>query len=556
MCALARGAPLARSMARQPARIKPGQDRISRAQSPQGTERERDAAVTVPHPRRAPPGMRRCRPAAQPMDYFPLGLTGKLRDNQPFRRFWPVRSAVGRAMAASPRTRRAPSGVRGRRTGCLRMQRARRSRERPAVSETLARTSADGSQGGAPAAQRGRRPAWLTPVNVVIIIATLVGFALRLHFQAARPGFLLGVTEYDDGPYFGSAVRLVHGSMPYRQFVLVQPPGITLLMSPAALLSYWTGTAWGLAIGRILTLLAGTAGVALAGLLVRHRGLLAVLVTCGIMAVYSDAVAAAHTVLVEPWLVLFCLAGAVAVFDRDRITASTKRLAWGGVLFGFAGAIEAWAIVPVLVLAALCLPQLNRAAIYAGGVAAGFLIPVLPFALAGPRQFYHSLITAQVGYRAHAVRVAFLSRLRDMIGFPYAIGWPRTAVLLAVLALVVFVIVAQAGAVAVTHRPPPTLDWFAMASAVLIVAMFLWPPQFHYHFAQFLAPFLALSLALPVARLLSGAEPGEGVAVSWPRTSGPQAARRLGMGIVSVTAAALAVVAVFQFRSATEFSPV
>src|SRR5207244_9927681 len=43
---------------------------------------------------------------------------------------------------------------------------------------------------------------------------------------------------------------------------------------------------------------------------------------------------------------LFCLAGAVAVFDGDRITASTKRLAWGGVLFGFAGAVEAWAIVP------------------------------------------------------------------------------------------------------------------------------------------------------------------------------------------------------------------
>jgi len=423
------------------------------------------------------------------------------------------------------------------------------------VSETLARTSADGSQGGAPAAQRGRRPAWLTPVNVVIIV-TAAAFALRLHRQYARAGFLFGVTEYDDGPYFGSAVRLVYGSMPYRQFVLVQPPGITLLMSPAALLSYWTGTAWGLAIGRILTLLAGTAGVALAGLLVRHRGLLAVLVACGITAVYADAVGAAHTVLVEPWLVLFCLAGALAVFDRDKITTSTKRLAWGGVLFGFAGVVEAWAIVPVIVLAALCLPHLKRAAIYAGGVAAGFLVPVLPFVIAAPRGFYHSLITAQIGYRAHAVRVTFLSRLRDLTGFPYAMDWPKTTLLLAALALVVCVIVAQAGAMAITHRPPPTLDWFAMASTALIVAMFLWPPQFHYHFAQFLAPFLALSLALSVSRLLYGAEPGEDLAVSWPRTSGPQAARRLGMGIVSVTAVALAAAAVLQFRSDAVYTPV
>ena len=416
------------------------------------------------------------------------------------------------------------------------------------MSETLARTSADGSQGGAPDSRQGRRPAWLTPVNLVIIITTVVALALRVYYQYTRPGFLLGVTEYDDGPYFGSAVRLVHGSLPYKDFILVQPPGITLLMSPAGLLSYWTGTAWALAIGRILTVLAGTAGVALAGLLVRHRGPLAALLTCGIMAVYSDGVAAAHTVLVEPWLVLFCLAGAVAVFDGDRITASTRRMAWGGALFGFAGAVEAWAIVPVLVLAALCLPQIKRAAVFAGGVAAGFLIPALPFAIAGPSQFYRSLITAQVGYRAHAVRVGFLLRIRNMIGLPYALGWSQTLLLLAVLALVVFVIVTQAAAIVVTRQPQPTLDWFATVSAVLIVAMFLWPPQFHYHFAEFLAPFMALTLALPVSRLLGGAQPDGSLAVTWPPTSGPKAARQAGLAITAVAAAALAVVALLQFR--------
>jgi alpha-1,2-mannosyltransferase len=416
------------------------------------------------------------------------------------------------------------------------------------VSETLARTSADGSQGGAPDPQQGSRPAWLTPVNLVIIITTLVALGLRVYYQYTRPGFLLGVTEYDDGPYFGSAIRLVHGSLPYRDFILVQPPGITLLMSPVGLLTYWTGTAWGLAIGRILTVLAGTAGVALAGLLVRHRGPLAALLTCGIMAVYSDGVAAAHTVLVEPWLVLFCLAGAVAVFDGDRITASTRRLAWGGVLLGFAGAVEAWAIVPVLVLAALCLPQFKRAGIFIGGVAAGFLIPVLPFAIAGPSGLYRSLITAQVGYRAHAVRVGVLLRLRNMIGFPYALGWSKSLLLLVVLALVVFVVVTQAAAIVVTRQPQPTLDWFATISAALIVVMFLWPPQFHYHFAEFLSPFMALTLALPVSRLLGGAQPDGGFAVTWPRTSGPKAARQAGLAITAVAAVALAVVAAFQFR--------
>jgi len=406
------------------------------------------------------------------------------------------------------------------------------------VSGTLARTSADGSQGDAPAARQGR-PAWLTPVNVVIIVTTLVALGLRLYYQYTRPGWLVGVTEYDDGPYFGSAVRLVHGSMPYRDFILVQPPGITLLMSPVALLSYLTGTAWGLAIGRILTVLAGTAAVALAGLLVRHRGVLAVLLTCGIVAVYSDAVAAAHTVLVEPWLVLFCLAGLVAVFDGDRISASTRRLAWGGAAFGFAGAVEAWAIVPVLVLAALCLPQLRRAAVFVGGVAAGFLIPVLPFALASPSQFYRSLITAQVGYRAHAVRVGVLLRLKNMIGLPYALHWPRTTVLLTVFAIALFVLAAQAAALLVTRQPPPLLDWFATVTAVLVVAMFLWPPQFHYHFAAFLAPFLALSVALPVGRLVADAPPGALSAA---------AKRQLGWSAVGLAGLALVIVAGLQAR--------
>jgi hypothetical protein len=221
---------------------------------------------------------------------------------------------------------------------------------------------------------------------------------------------------------------------------------------------------------------------------------------------------------------------------------------WGGVLLGFAGAVEAWAIVPVLVLAALCLPQIKRAGILIGGVAVGFVIPVLPFAIAGPSQFYRSLITAQVGYRAHAVRVGVLLRLRNMIGFPYALGWSKSLLLLAVLALVVFVVVTQAAAIVVTRQPQPPLDWFATISAVLIVGMFLWPPQFHYHFVEFLSPFVALTIALPVSRLLGGAQPDGGVAVTWPRTSGPKAARQAGLAITAVTALALVVVAAFQFR--------
>jgi len=370
------------------------------------------------------------------------------------------------------------------------------------------------------------------PVALVIAAATALGLALRL-WQLSRPGYLLGVTEYDDGPYFGSAVLLVHGALPYRNFILVQPPGITVLMAPAALVGQVAGTAAGMATGRILTALASAAGIVLAGLLVRHRGAVTAMVACGVLAVYPDSVAAAHTVLVEPWLVLFCLAGAVAVLDRDRITASTRRLAWGGAAFGCAGAVESWAILPALVLLGLCLSGPRpaggrRARVFAGGVTAGFAVLVLPFAALAPGRFYDSLIVAQVGPRAGVTRVPLIDRLQEMAGlsdahFPLRAGGIRVPGHTAVVLTVAFLVLLTAGvpalaALAAWARPAP-LDWFAAGTMVLVVAIFLWPSQFHYHFCAFLAPFLGLAIALPLpAALRAGHGPG------WPVRAVPAVA--------------------------------
>jgi hypothetical protein len=51
--------------------------------------------------------------------------------------------------------------------------------------------------------------------------------------------------------------------------------------------------------------------------------------------------------------------------------------------------------------------------------------------------------------------------------------------------------------------PPPALDWFATGTCALVVVAFLWPVDFYYHYAAFLAPFLALVFALPASRLLA-----------------------------------------------------
>jgi hypothetical protein len=162
------------------------------------------------------------------------------------------------------------------------------------------------------------------------------------------------VTEYDDGVLFGNALRLVSGVIPYRDFAMVQPPGSALLMAPVALLAKGTGTAWGLAVARILTVCADTANVVLLGVLVRHRGPVTAGVACGLYAVYPDALVAAHTFLLEPWLNLCCLAAAALIFDGDRLaTADTRRLALGGAAFGFGVAVKIWAVVPLVLVGLL-----------------------------------------------------------------------------------------------------------------------------------------------------------------------------------------------------------
>ena len=395
----------------------------------------------------------------------------------------------------------------------------------------------------------------LTAVALAITLTTALALFLRL-WQLTKHGYLLGPTEYDDGVYFGSALRLIHGAVPYKDFVTVQPPGVMLLMTPAALFAGPVGTAKALFIGRVLTACAGAAGVTLTGLLIRHRGALAVAVAGGFLAVYPDGVYAAHTVLIEPWLVLFCLAGALAVLDGDHLASSGRRLAAGGVAFGFGGVCKAWAIFPVVVLLILLLVlpgpgglgrSLRRAAIFLGGIVAGFALPVLPFAILAPRAFYNSVIVAQWA-RTDDVRIPTSFRVASMLGLSHGPNLPH--LLLAAVAAAIAALAAGCSLLAtvISRRWPPPLEIFVRATAALIVLAFVWPPDYYYHYAAFLGPFLALAVVLPVARLAGLAGPPR-PALGTARAPASRAAYRLGL---AATAVIVLVLAVLQGRTAPD----
>lgn len=345
-----------------------------------------------------------------------------------------------------------------------------------------------------------------TPRLVYAVIAVCTAAAAFLRFyQLTRPGYLLGVTEYDDGVQFGDALRLVGGVIPYRDFVVVQPPGSMVLMAPVAALAKVTGSAWGLAIARLLTAAADTACVALLGLLVRHRGPVTAGIACGIYAVYPDALIAAHTLLLEPWLNLFGLIGALCVFDGDRFAGDRfagagRRLAWGGAAFGSAAAIKLWALVPLAVIGLLMLRTPRRLGPLAAGAAAGLSVPVLPFLVMAPTGLIKDVVTSQF-VRASVLHGPPLPRLANLAGlslFGHLSSRETVLVLLAVTAVVAlgYLAATQAGA-----RRPAALDWYALAGLVAVTGMLLWPYGYWSHYGAVAGPFLALVLALPVGLL-------------------------------------------------------
>lgn len=342
-----------------------------------------------------------------------------------------------------------------------------------------------------PAGERRRR-------TVLVVALTVAAAALRLYRLSY--GYAHAVVDYDSGVYFGSSLELVNGNLPYRDFVFVHPPVITLLFAPDALLAKAIGTAQGMGIAKIMTALAGAASVPLTGWLVRSRGPLAVGVACGIVAFQVDAVAAGYTLLLEPWLVLFCLFGAVLVFDGDQL-ASGRRLWWGGLIFGVACATKLWAIAPVLAVALLCVRHRRRLAGYLAGASTGFLVPVLPFLLMAPGAFVHQVFTVQIFRMSTVERTPIWLRLIHLFSVAAPNGEDPSTAVPALLGGVVVVLLLL-GAIWARHVAAATpLERFALLASVLVVALLLAPDTFYWHYAAFAAPFLALAAAAPLHRL-------------------------------------------------------
>lgn len=336
----------------------------------------------------------------------------------------------------------------------------------------------------------------------ICITSALISLSLG-YYQLLRGSNLHAILEYDDGVYFGSAVRLAHGSYPYRDYVSVHPPGITVLLAPLGLLSRAIGTRLTFEMARLLTPLVEAAGVFCVGWLVRHRRG-ATAVACLIMAVMADAVMTERTVMLEPYCVLGCLLGLLALFEGDRLTRSRSRLFWAGASFGIAASFELFAFFPFLVVCCALLLSTRRCRIvpFLLGGAVAFADICGGFFVLAPRSFVRDAFTAQMA-RTEVVLPSTWDRLLHLLGLPEAVAYSNVVGVLIVCLMVMagVAVVVAAARLAAQSRSVSELELCVVAIAVCSAFFLLQPPAFYYHYAAFAAPFIALLIGLSAARI-------------------------------------------------------
>jgi hypothetical protein len=337
---------------------------------------------------------------------------------------------------------------------------------------------------------------------------------LQIH-QLTLHDALKGATFTADGTNLGSALLLSSGRLPYDNFVLAQPPGMSILMLPFAWGAHAASTNGALSGARILTAIVAVLNVLLVGLVTRHRGFAGSILAGVAFALYPFAFHATASALLEPYLLFFCLLGLVLAFPNGEL-ADGGRLIVAGAVLGFAITIKPWAVIPAVAVL-ICASVRWRSCLkrFAGGLLGGVIVPFLFFLVAAPGAFWHDVVVAELRSSATGKAASGGARLAQLFGLGAPIGIANGR-----LAAIAIVIVLGAGALILTIarlKLSLTLDWVIIGTAGALIAVAFIPSSVPLGYGYFVAGFVAVVAGMIVGNLLSlisALRLGEGVSVT------------------------------------------
>ncbi len=339
-----------------------------------------------------------------------------------------------------------------------------------------------------------------TPRRRTIAVALSLGlftFLGRL-VPVLRGGGLTGRDSYDPFVYYSAAVSLWSGRLPYRDFLLLHPPGMLLPLLPFAGLGAVAGDPVGMAAARVAIMLTGAGSTVLIYLILRPRGEAGAVIGAALYAVWFPAFYTERDVRLEAVAGFLVLAGLLLV-QRRRSPGATLPTLLAGALFGAAAMVKLWGVVGVLVLVVWLGWQYGprRAILAAAGAALAGVQLLLPFATVLP-QFVQFAVIDQLGRTRREDPPA--GRLADLLG----VG-PVPGAAPAVLAVAV---VLAAIAVGIALR---TADGRLHGLLVLSgVAVLLAGPTWYPHYSALVAGPLCLVLGNAVT-VVAGRLPRPGL---------------------------------------------
>lgn len=338
-------------------------------------------------------------------------------------------------------------------------------------------------------------PLWV----LLAIVPGVVALGI-CSYQLSQPYALFGLHGSDDGVWLAPAIRLVHGALPYRDYAWVHPPGIALLLAPIGLLG---DTRDALAVARVVTALVIGLDASLAAIALRYRGPVAMLVGGLGIAVFPQTASIGHSVAIDPYLVLCCLLGMLAMF-RGGDLAPPRRLLLAGAFFGLAAAMKAWGIFPAIGALLVCLP-LWRSAVrpFASGLVLGFGLPSLPFFMAAPSAFVHDVVFSQIIRSTTGQGFTSVGdRLQLLLGFTPSTDATMTYLALVIAGVLAILIVAT---YAITARNSKRLDWFVLGATAIVAGVMLFVvKEIYTYYAYFVASFGVLLLGVCLGRIGDG----------------------------------------------------
>ncbi|QDP95009.1 hypothetical protein FOE78_02940 [Microlunatus elymi] len=341
-----------------------------------------------------------------------------------------------------------------------------------------------------PRARRGLGlPATAAAIFVVTVAARLV--------PMLRGGGLSGYGSYDDSVYFAASLGWVHGRWPYRDFLLVHPPGIVVALSPFAELSRWVGDANGVAAGRLAwNVMGGLTAVGIVLLVWRLSRAGAVVAGLFYALLWPAAMVERLTDLEGPQNFLLIIALLLLrPFGPERRTRRSAQVAAlaAGAAMGLAWSVKIWWAAPLLVLAVWLAfgPRRRQLGWFLIGVAAALAAVCLPFFLTAPRQMWRDVISDQLNRPRHNL---WLPRLTDITGTTRLLHGSQRPEGLILVGLMVLIIILLSW-----RRPGARM--ISLLYQTMLAVLIISPPVF-VHYGSFVAVPLGILIGVATGELL------------------------------------------------------